>query len=683
MSRRRSGYDLDRSGHSLPWPAGAVSDIVQSVYGQVKPIPTPVALDAAPQGSEETPSRKRKLAAILHADVVAFSRLMGEDETGTHQTLGRLRQAVDPVIAARGGRIVGTAGDSLLADFPSVVDALNCALDMQRASRAINDPMPPERRLELRIGVNLGDVIIDGDDIFGDGVNIAARIEALAKPGSVCVSHTVYEQVKNKLDLDYRPLGSHRVKNIAEPVRAYEVGTGAAAAASRPRRRRWPVAAAAGGATIVSVGLVVWALHVGDGRDRFGFGSAAKPVDVASLAAPARLAARPSVAVLPFRNLSGDADHDFFSDGTTEDVITALGRFSNLLVISKSATVPFKNSNAAPAEIGRLLNARYLLDGSIRRAGNRVRVGVTLTEPTTGRNVWSETYDVVGDDVFTIQDDIARRVVGAAAVSLTRVEQERVLAKPTSSLAAYEYVLRGRSAFSHDTRDSNDEANELFQRAIDLDPNYADAYAALGYSYYEAVISGWSEFRAEELARAEALAQKALALDPAATRAYRLLAQLHLFRKRYDLALAQVDRALEINPSDANNYAARGGILVWAGKGEEAVRWLEGALRFDQADGFASARLCMAFYLLGRYSEVLDAGDRALSRNPGRNTQMLTHPVLAAAYAELGRQHDAERERAISARLWPLLNARTFADQFGTEEARDHMLEGLKKAGFH
>ena len=607
---------------------------------------------------------------------------MGDDEAGTHQALGRLRRAVDPLIATRGGRIVGTAGDSLLADFPSVVDALTCALDMQRASRVINDPMPPERRLELRIGVNLGDVIIDGDDIFGDGVNIAARIEALAKPGSVCISHTVYEHVKNKLDLDYRPLGSHRVKNIAEPVRAYEVG-GAVAAASRPRRRRWPVAAAAGIAAIVSAGLVVWALHAGGGRDLLGLGSAAKPVDVVGLAAPARLAGRPSVAVLPFKNLSGDADHDFFSDGTTEDVITALGRFSNLLVISKSATFPFKNSNASPSEIGRILNARYLLDGSIRRAGNRVRVGVTLTEPTTGRNVWSEKYDVEGDDIFTVQDNIAKRVVGAAAVSLTRVEQERVLAKPTSNLAAYGYVLRGRNAFSHDTRDSNDEASELFQRAIDLDPNYADAYAALGYSYYEAVISGWSEFRTEELERAEALAQKALALDPATTRAYRLLAQLHLYRKRFDLALAQVDRALEINPSDANNYAARGGILVWAGKAEEALPWLEGALRFDQADGFASARLCMTYYLLRRYPEALDAGDRALSRNPGRNTQMLTHPMLAAAYAELGRQQDAERERAITARLWPLLHAGTFADQFGTQEAQDHMIDGLKKAGFH
>ncbi|HXA25982.1 MAG TPA: adenylate/guanylate cyclase domain-containing protein [Acetobacteraceae bacterium] len=654
---------------------------MRSVYGKVKPIRIPADLNVAPPGREEAPSRKRKLAAILHADVVGFSRLMGEDEAGTHRALGQLRRAVDPLIAVRGGRIVGTAGDSLLADFTSVVDALNCAVEMQGAARAINDPIPPERRLELRIGVNLGDVIIDGDDIFGDGVNIAARLEALAKPGTVCISQTVYEHVRNKLDFHYRPLGSHRVKNIAEPVRAYAVEL--AATAPRPRRRRWPLIAATGTAAVVSAGFLVWALNADLGRGLFGLGSVAKPVEVAALAAPARLAGRPSVAVLPFKNLSADTGHDFFSDGITEDVITALGRFSNLLVISKSASFPFKGSTAAPAEIGRLLNARYLLDGSIRRAGNRVRVGVELTEATTGRLVWSETYDAEVDDIFAVQDKIAKRVVGAAAVELTRFEQERILSKPTSNLAAYEYVLRGREAFSHETRDDNDEASELFQRAIDLDPNYADAYAALGGSYYEAVVSGWSEFRTEELERAEALAQKALALDPATTRAYRVLAQVHLYRKRFDLALAQVDRALEINPSDAENYSYRGSILVWAGKAAESLPWLEGALRLDQANGFAAARLCTAYFLLRRYTEAVDVCDRALSRSPGRSNQMVTHPMLAATYAELGRQQDADRERAISARLWPLLDARTFADQFGTQETRDHMLEGLTKAGFH
>jgi adenylate cyclase len=652
-----------------------------AVHSEVKHTRVPAEPNGPPRASEETLYRKRKLAAILHADVVAFSRLMGDDEAGTHQALGRLRRAIDPLIVAQGGRIVSTAGDSVLADFSSVVDALNCAIEMQRAAHVINEPIPLERRLELRIGVNLGDVIVDGDDIFGDGVNIAARLQALAEPGTVCISQTVYEHVGKKLEFRYRPLGSHRVKNIAEPVRAYAVE--GSTTAPRRRSRRWPLSVAAAAAAMVVVSFSVWLVQTDAGRHPFEFGSAAKPVEVATLASPARLEARPSVAVLPFKNMSGEAAHDFFSDGITEDVIAALGRFSNLLVISKSSSFPFKDSKSSPAEIGRVLNARYLLDGSIRRTGNRVRVGVQLTEATTGRLVWSETYDAEIDDIFAVQDTIAKRVVGAAAVELTRLEQERALAKPTRNLAAYEYVLRGRGAMSHDTRGSNDEAIELFQHAIDLDPNYADAYAALGGSYYEAVVSGWTEFRAEELERAEALAKKALALDPATTRAYRLLSFINLFRKRYDLALAQIDRALEFNPSDADNYAYRGAILIWAGRAAEALPWLEGALRFDRANGFAATRLCAAYYFLRRYAEAVEACDRGLSRDPGRSTQMITHPVLAAVYAELNRQPDAERERAIVARIWPFFDARTFAAQYATEEAQIFMLEGLKKAGFH
>jgi adenylate cyclase len=649
--------------------------------GEVKPVPTRPELDAPQIYLEDGPSRKRKLAAILHADVVGFSRLMRADEAGTHQALGRLRGAIDPLITARDGRIVGTAGDSVLADFPSVVDALACALAIQRASHAINEGTPPEHRLELRIGVNLGDVIVDGKNIFGDGVNIAARLEALAKPGSICISHTVYEQVKNKLHLDYRSLGSHRVKNIAEPVRVYSVE--AAVTASRRGRPRWRMFGAAGAAAITMAGVVAWALHAGEVRNLIGSFSPPKPIEVANLAAPEHLAGRPSVAILPFKNLSTDTGHDFFSDGITEDVITALNRFSNLLVVSKSASFPFRDSNASPADIGRALGARYLLTGSIRHAGARVRVSVELTETATARLVWSETYDAEGDDIFAVQDKIAKRVVGAAAVKLSRFEEERVLAKPTGNLVAYEYVLRGRAVLSHATRESNDEASALFQQAIDLDPNYAEAYAALGGSHLEAVVSGWTEFRAEELETAEALANKALALDPTNTRAYRVLALIHLYRKRYGLALAQIDRALEINPSDADNFAYRGAILMWSGKAAEAVPWLEGALRSDPANGFAANRLCMAYYLLRRLSEAVDACDRALSRTPGRNDQMIAHPLLAAIYAELGRQQDADRERALTMRLWPFLDARTFAAQFGTEEAQNQMLEGLQKAGFH
>jgi TolB-like protein/Tfp pilus assembly protein PilF len=380
--------------------------------------------------------------------------------------------------------------------------------------------------------------------------------------------------------------------------------------------------------------------------------------------------------------LSGDASQDFFSDGITEDVITALGRFSNLLVIAKSASFPFKGSNAAPAEIGRLLDARYLLEGSVRRAGDRIRVNAELTEAATGVHVWSETYDSDGKDIFAVQDDITRRVVGAAAVKLTRFERERVLTMPTKNLAAYEYVLRGREVLSHASRDKNDEAAALFQRAIDLDPNYAAAYAALGGSHFETVVSGWTEFPRDELDKAEELAQKALAIDPMTTGAYRVLAWVNMYRRRYDLSLGQIDRALEINPSDAESYGQRGIILAWAGRAAEALPWLDGALRFDRANDLISSNLCYAYFYLGRYAEAVESCDRALSRSPSRTIQLETHPFLAAAYAELGRNQDAEGERTTVMRLSPFFNARTFAGQFGTQEARDHMLEGLKKAGF-
>jgi adenylate cyclase len=626
--------------------------------------------------------QNRKLAAILHADVAGFSRLMGEDEAGTHRVLGELRRAVDPLIASYGGRIVGTAGDSLLADFPSVVEALNCAIEIQLASRTINDPIPPDRRLELRIGVNLGDVIVDGGDIFGDGVNIAARLQALAQPGTVCISHTVYEQVRNKLDLDYHPLGSHRVKNIAEPVRAYAVGV--SAVPGRARKRPRLLLAAAGASGLVVAGLAMWALYAGAGRDLLGLGAAAPtPVEVAGLAAPHRLAGRLSVAVLPFKNLSGDAGQDFFSAGITEDVITALGRFSNLLVVAKSASFQLKDRNLSPAEIGRLLDVRYLLVGSVRRAGDRLRVNVELTDAATGRNVWSEAYDAEVKDIFDVQQDIARRVVGAAAVKLTRFERDRALAKPTESLAAYEYVLRGREHFSRATRDSNAEAQDMFQRAIDLDPNYAAAYAELGLSFIEAVASGWTEFIADDLARAETLAQKALSLDSASTTAYRLLAEVHLARRHFDLALGQIDRALEINPSDAESFSMRGALLVWAGRAAEALRWLEGALRLDSANARATFYLGMAYYFLDRYGQSVEALDHALAGNLGRNTQIAGRSVLAAAYAQLDRRPDADRERTAVTRIAPFQNAERFASQFGTQTAHDHMLEGLNKAGFH
>lgn len=656
--------------------------------------------EAGPHYREQKPAQARKLAAILHADIAGFSRLMGEDEAGTHRALSELRAEVDPLIAEQGGRIVSTAGDSVLADFPSVVNALACAIAMQRASRSFNAKFPASRRLELRIGVNLGDVIVDGTDIFGDGVNIAARLEALAAPGTICISHTVYEQVRRKLDVGYQPLGTHRVKNIAEPVRAYAVIADAAEGGSSRRTRSWLIPLSVSGAALAVATLyAAWTLsrtgevsvrrsddpvaRVETVRDDASNTRPGASSAISVVAGPqSQMEARPSIAVLPFRNLSGDAGQDFFSDGVTEDIIAALSRFSNLLVISKSSSFPFRNSTASPAEIGRQVNARYLLDGSIRRSGNRIRAAVQLIEAQTGRLVWTESYDAELDDIFAVQDNIARNVVGAAAVQVTRLERDRARASPTSNLVAYEYVLRGRGAWSHEKRESLDDAADLFQQAIDLDPSYADAYAELGGTFVEAVTSGWSEFRSDDMERAEALALKALALSPSTTRAYHVLSAVHIYRKRYDLALAQIDRALAFNPSDIENFIQRGTILGWAGRAAEALPWLETALKVDKANGVAAARLCMTYFMLGRYVDAVNACDLALTRNAGRNTQMTTHVILAATYAALNRAQDTARQLALVARLWPFFDARAFAAQFGTEEASAQMLAGLKAAGF-
>jgi class 3 adenylate cyclase len=311
-------------------------------------------------------ARQRKLTAILCADIAGFSRLMGEDETATYDALARLRSVVDPLIAKHGGRIVSTAGDGLLADFASVVDALSCAVEMQDAVGRLNEPLAPDRRLELRIGVNLGDVIVAEDgDLYGDGVNIAARLQTLASPGGICLSQTVYDQVSNKLDLDYRPLGKHRVKNIATPVSAYAIGPDRSAGWFWRIARRRAMVAMIGALIIVNVGLFVWLLAPPAGRQLPVATVEAAPV--ATLAVPARMAERTSVAVLPFKNLSPDAGQDFFSDGVSEDIINAIGRFSNLLVAAKSASFQFKGRNVSPEEAGRVLGARYLVEGSVRR----------------------------------------------------------------------------------------------------------------------------------------------------------------------------------------------------------------------------------------------------------------------------------------------------------------------------
>lgn len=631
------------------------------------------AVISGPDAAGPTP-RQRKLAALVCADVAGFSRLMRADEAATFNGLARLRQAIEASVASHGGRVVSTAGDGLLADFASVVDALSCAVEIQANLRVLNEPLPPERRLELRIGVNLGDVIVAEDgDLYGDGVNIAARLQALAAPGGICLSEPVYEQVKHKLALAYHPLGPQRVKNIAEPVRAYTVTDGASRLP--PRGFIIRMAAAAAVVLLVAAGsLAAWQAGL--------LSPAPSQPSVANLATPARLAERTSVAVMPFKNLSPDPGQDFLADGITEDIINALGRFSNLLIAAKSASFQFKGRNVTPEEAGRALDVRYLVEGSVRHAGDKLRIAVELTDAAKGVHLWSDIYDTTKKDIFTVQDQISERIVGATAVKLTRLERERVLQKPPANLSAYEYLLRGRADLSNPTRQANEEARIAFRHAIELDPNFAPAYVALGWSYYEAAVSGWAEFRDDEINQAETLGNKALALDPVSSGAFQLLANLDVFRREYGRALARIDRALALNPSDAESFRVRGHILLWSGKPAEALSWIEGALRLDPANPVATNNLGIARYLVGDYADAAAVLERSLSRSSSRALQLNAHTIVAAAYAKLGKTEEADRERQQVLRLSPFFDPERFAEQYGTTDARDRILDGLREAGF-
>jgi TolB-like protein/class 3 adenylate cyclase len=442
----------------------------------------------------DVPQTHRKLAAILSADVAGFSRLMGADEVGTLRALTGHRTVVDGHIARHGGRIVGTAGDSVLADFQSVVSALEAAVAIQRDIATRNRDIPTDRRLQFRIGINLGDVIVETDTIYGDGVNIAARLQALAQPGGIFVSGSVHEQVRNKLDLRYGDLGLQRVKNIAKPVRVFSVAT----ADGAPMRRNIPRAVWAGAGALVLIVAAALAWRYDAGRANSWTARVAGLVG----AAPTAEAARPVVAVLPFADLGGDASEDYFSDGLADDVIGALGRFSDLAVIAKNSAFAFRNKPATAREIGRALGARYLVEGSVRKSGERVRVAVQLIEAENSLVRWSDRYDSEIKDIFGVQDEITRGVVRALATRLNQLEEARLLVKKPANFAAYEYVLRGRQELGRTTRESNHAARSLFNKAMELDPAYAPAYVGLGHTYVNAVAVGWAEDPVSAIERA-------------------------------------------------------------------------------------------------------------------------------------------------------------------------------------
>ena len=578
----------------------------------------------------------RRLIAILAADVAGYSRLMGADEEGTHERVqAHFAELVHPKIKEYRGRVVKNTGDGLLAEFASVVDAVRCATEIQRGMRERNADIATPERIEFRIGINLGDVIAEEHDIFGDGVNVAARLEGLAEPGAICVSRVVRDQVRDKVDFAFEDLGEQNVKNIARPVRVYRI------------------------------------------RDR------ASPTETLSPASPQPLPLpdKPSIAVLPFANMTGDPEQEFFSDGIAEDVITALSRYPSLFVIARNSCFTFKGRSLDVKQIGLELGVRYVLDGSLRKAANRIRVTAQLVEAETGRHVWAERYDRELSDIFTVQDEITEAVTVAIAPAIAKAEQQRAMRKPPESLDAWAAYQRGLWHFNNVTAEDNVLAQKLFQRAIDLDPSFAGGYKGLGV-----VLSNEADYKgghglSESLRSAEVLARRAVALDGADAEARALLATALRRRGDHEGSLAEATEALRISPNLAGAHAAVGASLISSGRLKEGIAALEKSVRLDPSRSAVRLnQIASAMYCTREYEAAIEAATRVIRSYPNYPNP---YRWLAAALGQLGRteqaKHALEEAIAIAPASFDMYVKERVPWRRPEEHA--HMLEGLRKAG--
>jgi class 3 adenylate cyclase/TolB-like protein len=624
---------------------------------------------------------ERRLAAIVATDIVGYSRLIEADEEGTLARVTELRRdVIDPALARHRGRIVKTSGDGLLIEFASVVEAVRCAAEIRDEVAQRCSQQNSERRIQLRIGVNLGDVVVESGDIFGDGVNIAARLEAIAEPNSIYISQAARDQLDGKLQILLEDLGERHLKNIARPVRVYRVGDGVVAGSrSRPaptrRRRRTLAIAVTAAVLVIAGGSWLWREFGESGRPRT---ASVSPADSGTGAERLRAKGRTPIAVLPFANL-GDDEKNYFSDGLTEEIITALGRFSSLSVLARNAVMPYKGTSQSPLAIARALGVRYVVEGSVRRTQKQVRVSVQLSDPEQGRVLWAQQFDSELGELFAMQDEITRRIVGVLAVRLTRAEQERVSRKATDNLEAHDMALRGRALMLAEGRRANVEARALFQRAIELDPGYGDAHVGLGFTYIVAAVRGWIADPDDALRRAEAAARKAIQSDDRNAGAYTLLGRVLSMRQQYDSAEAALRRALELNPSDSTAYSGLGDVLLYSGAIGAAIEALETALAFDPSPqpGMIVA-LPLAYYLQGRYRDSINFVEGKLGRHAEDN---FVYVVLAMAYAQSGQADDARASADLARLRNPVFDSRQFGTRFRDPAHQAKVREGLRKAG--
>ena len=619
---------------------------------------------------------ERKLTAILAADVVGYSRLMEIDEAGTLAALKSHRaDLIDPEIAKWRGRIVKLMGDGALVEFASVVNAVSCALAIQEGIAGRNESLPEDRRIAFRIGVHLGDVMIEGDDIYGDGVNVAARLEGLAEPGGICISQQAFDQVETKLNLAYEDLGEQRVKNLARPVRTYRLRSGGEASPEpvATKRRGLSENQIIGSAVVVL--FIVAGLMLGWWQP---WVSEEEPASVEHMALP--LPDKPSIAVLPFTNLSNEPSEQYFADGMTEDLITDLSKVSGLFVIARNSVFTYKGRAVKIQQVAEELGVRYVLEGSVRRAGGQVRINAQLIDATTGGHLWAERYDGTLDDVFALQDEVSRKIVSALAVTLTPDEQQRSN-QAQASPEAYDLLLRGLERFRRFTREANVEAREYFERAVETDPDFARAHADIALTHAEDIFHGWSESPERSSRLALEKAQYALTLDDNSRVAHFALAFTYLNMMRYDEALAANQRVLELNPNHAEGHAQRGLILSHVGRPAEALEAIRIAMRLDPRHPFFYVWILgQAQFLLKQTEEAIAQFEKSIESNPDF---AIGHLMLASAYAHVGRIEDAQWEAEEILVLLPdfTLTAEREKAAYKDPAHLEYYLEGLRKAG--
>ena len=623
----------------------------------------------------------RKLAAIFYADVAGYSRLTGQDEEGTHRTLSAYLDAITTLIEGHGGRVLHYAGDAILAEFASVVVAATCAVEVQRNLADRNKDLPEDRKLQFRIGVNLGDVIVDRGELYGDGVNVAARLESLAEPGGICISRTVLHEVRDKLEVGFEFLGDQAVKNIEYPIPVYRVlmdpeAAGKVVGEARPGPRLKSSAA-------VAAVVGVFALAVVAGSIAWWQPWQSSPPPAPTPAESAPLPDKPSIVVLPFANLSGDREQEYFSDGMTGDLITDLSKLSGLMVIARNTSFTYKGRAVNVREVAKELGVRYVLEGSVRASGGRVRINAQLIDAQTGGNVWAERFDRELGDIFTLQDDVTERIVSALAVKITKGELEllRRIDRNTTP-ETYDVFLRGLESLRRFTPEGIEDSRDYFLKAIAMDPAYARAYAALAFTYTVNVLFFYRVDDSEGLIQQSLrYARKAIELDDTLPQGHFSMSVAFLRQGRHMDAIASARQAIKHDPNYADGYALIANVLAYAGEGAEAKRMMQKAMTLNPRYSAAYVEILgRAHYVMGEYDAAIKLLQECVSRD---STYLICRMLLASAYGLSGKIEEAEWEVEEVRNLMPdfSLQRRDMTSQFLKAEDNQRYVSGLRKAG--